>query len=560
MKTKPKKEKIIVNGTEDPAPLTGTFEVVSTSRSAENKLGIISSYKKYWILLIIIVLAGIVAFLSQTWLARSLFSLAKTYPGVSVLGTSFGDLDEQQLIDRLHQINPGFQAKKVTLSNGADQWAFDFSKLGVSIDALATAKAVLELNNLNLIDKYKLYTGGISSSVEPVVAIDDTACIEPLSTIQISDTAPIDATVYYDQAPKITPEQSGKKYSPILTCQDLSVQLATGKTEANVSFEITPANISSAELEPKIPEIQSIIGAPLSLSKGSYSKVLAPEQLLALLDITKNDSGVQVSWSLSRLDDLVNAVASDVNTYNGSPALGSCQRLISSGGIWLDKTTTKNYIMGIKSDSSRTYALPVDYYGPTIKDMSPVSSGGSGVIYLTFDDGMTYANQIMNYAGCYGIKVTFFEIGNRAGTDAAALSRAVSEGHAVQSHGYEHALYDYGSRSYDWQFNDIKQSIDAITAITGVRPTYFRPPGGNKSSLTYDAAAANGVTLIMWGDASRDSAPGGVTASLTCTNVLSGAYNGASVLMHSTNKSTAEALPCIIEGLAARGYSMQALR
>ena len=173
---------------------------------------------------------------------------------------------------------------------------------------------------------------------------------------------------------------------------------------------------------------------------------------------------------------------------------------------------------------------------------------------------MTYANQIMNYASCFGIKVTFFEIGGRVGTDAAALQRAIAEGHAVQSHGFEHAMYDYGSRSYDWQFNDMQQSISAITSVTGVRPTYFRPPGGNRSDNTYKAAAASGLNLILWGDASRDATVGGLSSATTCANVLAGAYPGASVLMHSTHQSTADALPCVAQGLAARGYNMQALR
>jgi hypothetical protein len=41
---------------------------------------------------------------------------------------------------------------------------------------------------------------------------------------------------------------------------------------------------------------------------------------------------------------------------------------------------------------------------------------------------------------------------------------------------------------------------------------------------------------------------------------LNGAKAGYNVLMHSSKQKTANAMPCIVEGLAARGYSMQALR
>lgn len=559
-KSKKKKVKTLQSEIEVLTPSSALEKVPHIKKFPKNILEAMSKKKRYWTLSILaILLIGAIIFLSQTWLVRSLFSSTMTYPKASVLGVIVGDLDKEQLINKLNQLIPEFQTQKVTLVNGADQWVFDFSKLGVSIDVPATAEMVLKLSSFSLTDKYKLLTGGINSAVEPVVVVDSASCFESLSTITIPDTTPKDASIYYDRAIKLTPDEPGKKYSSALTCQDILGQLASGKIETSVSFEITPANISSAELEPKLAEIQSMVGEPLSLTKGSYSKVLTPEQLLALLDITKSDSGVQVGWSSSRLDELINGVASDVNTYSGSPALGGCQRLINLGGNWLDKTATKNFIMGLGAGSNRSYALPVNYYGPTIRNMLPVTAGGRGTVYLTFDDGMIYGNQIMNYAACYGVKVTFFEIGGRVSTDAAALSRAVSEGHAVQSHGYEHAAYDYGSRGYDWQLNDMKQSIDAITAITGVRPTYFRPPGGNRTSITYDAAAANSLKLILWGVSSADTVAS-FGSSTICANVLAGAFSGASILMHSSKQKTADAVPCIIEGLAARGFSMQALR
>jgi len=287
-------------------------------------------------------------------------------------------------------------------------------------------------------------------------------------------------------------------------------------------------------------------------------KTMTSKQLFDLLEISKKDSGVQVSWSSTKLDELVNNIATEVNTYDSSPALGACQTLVSNGGHWLDKEAVKKMFTSLGADSARSYTLPIAYSAPVIHTISPVSSGNSGTIYLTFDDGLTYGNQIMNYAACYGVKVTFFELGVLANRDATALHRAIAEGHAVQSHGYEHALYDYGQRSYDWEYNDIKQSVDTITNITGVRPTYFRPPGGNRSATTYDAASANGINLILWGVSSGDGANIGTSA--TCSNVLARAFSGATVLLHSSKGDSAAAVPCIIEGLAAQGYSMQALR
>lgn len=531
--------------------VVGEKEIVNTTFSRRD----------YWPLLIILVQVGFIFFqLTNSWLYQTTLSQAMTFPKATVLGVDVGGLDSEQLEVRLANLKSEFEARKFTFENGKDEWIFDFGKLGVSIDTQATSQAVWRLNSLDLNDKLRLLIDGTSSIVEPKVMVAENDCVKSLSTISIPQTDPKNAVYNFDQSLKITPDEPGTKFSVILTCQELASQLAVDKLVASVGFDITPAELTKSDLESKQSQVQSMIGEPLSLESGAYKLALTSKQLLDYLEISKNESGVQVNWSPTKLDELVNNIAAEVNTYNASPALGACQQVTSTGGNWLDKDATKKFITDFRVGDARSFTLPMAYYAPVIKTITPINSGSAGTIYLTYDDGLTYGDRIMNYASCYGIKVTFFELGARVGTDAVALRRAIAEGHAVQSHGYEHAMYDYGQRSYDWQYNDMNASIGAIMSVTGVRPTFFRPPGGNKSANTYAAASANGLTLIMWGDASRDSAGSGVNSSTTCANVLAGAYPGASVLMHSTNQSTAEALSCIAEGLAAMGYNMQALR
>lgn len=530
-------------------------------KTLPSKLTNLPRHKKYWLLVIIIILlAGLVWYLSQTWVVKASFSQAITYPKVSVLGKDLGGLDIDKLNSQLAQIKSDFEARKVTLVNGKSKWVFDTNKLGVTFDTKATSQAVLRLNKLNPIDKYRLLTGSISSVIAPTIKFNNDVCIKALSVIPTIQTNPTDASVYFDTTVKIKPDQAGNKFNAISTCREMPIRLANNSFTASVALDIVPANLTKADLESKIAQIQSMVGEALTLKSNNYQQTFASQQLFALLDITKVGSSVSVNWSSDRLDGIINDIATKVNTYNSAPALGACQYLSSSGGYWLDKAAAKKIFTDLAAGKPRSYDLPIAFHALSIGNRSPVAHGNSGTIYLTFDDGMTYADRIMNYAACYGVKVTFFEIGERIGTDATALRRAIAEGHAVQSHGHYHAIYDYGSRSYDWQNNDMAQSIIDIMSVTGVRPTYFRPPGGNRSNLTYQAAAANGLKLILWDDASADATVGGISPATTCANVLAGAYPGASVLMHSTKYSTAEAVPCIIEGLAARGYNMQALR
>ena len=521
--------------------------------------------KKYWLSAIVVLTLLVVVliwWLSQLWLVRSTFSQFVTYPKSSVLTINVGSLDTNQLNKQLASLKSKFENRKITLANGKTQWVFDAKKLGVTFDVQATSQAVWQLNKLSLIDKYRLTVGQISPVVEPNVSINNDTCVKALAVIPATQISSKDASVIYDQSLKIVSDQPETKFNAVLTCRELPKKLATNSFVSNVSLDIVPANLTKANLEPKLSQIQAIVGKPLSLktSSGSYQLDQTPQQLLALLDISKKGSDVQISWSTSRLDSLVSDIASKVNTYNSTPALGVCQYVSSSGGNWLDTAATKKIFTDLGADSSRAYNLPISYHAIVIGNHTPVAYGNSGTIYLTFDDGMTYADQIMNYAACYGIKVTFFEIGERVGTDAVQLRRAIAEGHAVQSHGHYHAMYDYGARTYDWQYNDMSQSITDIMSVTGVRPTYFRPPGGNRSATTYQAASANNLKVILWGVSSADATVGGISSAQTCANVLAGVFPGASVLMHSTKWSSANAVPCIIEGLAARGYNMQALR
>jgi peptidoglycan/xylan/chitin deacetylase (PgdA/CDA1 family) len=515
-------------------------------------------HKKYWLsAILLIVLAGLIWVL-WFWQSGGLLWRGTTYSKASVLGTNVGGLDVSQLSDQLKQIKTNFESKEVTLVNGESRWAFKATDLGLAIDEQATGQAVLQLNNFSLADKYRLLMGRKSPIVKPVITLDSTKCQEALGVISIPPVTPVSATVYFEGELKLTADTPGSQFNAASSCQKLPELLAANSFTIDAFLDTTPATITKADLQAKLPQIQTIIGQPLTLTKDSYSQTLSTEQLLAMIEITKNDADVQIGWPVTKVDELVNAIAAQVDTYNASPALGNCQYLASSGGNWLDKAATKQIFDGLATNSSRSYALPIVYHEPVVGTRTPVAAGNNGTVYLTFDDGLTFGNQIMDYAACYGVKVTFFELGPRVGTDAAALRRAIAEGHAVQAHGYEHAVYDYGQHSYDWQYNDIKQSIDAITSVTGVRPTYFRPPGGNKSSDTYAAAAANGVSVILWGVSSIDTSWFGSDG--ICSNVLNGAYAGASVLMHSTKQKTADAVPCIIEGLAAKGFNMQALR
>ena len=562
------KKKIVKTTVKTPRPsfhsrLVLLFHKIKFPKSIFNKL---AQHKKLILISVPVVLVVLIGafcvwqWTKVSWFVQSSLADAKTYPYVTFFDTNLGNLDKSQLDNKLISLKSDFGSRKITLTNGDKTWSFNYSDLGVSFDTSVVSQSIMDLNKRSLADKFSMLTDGKSYLPKTVVQYDNTKCTASLSTISIDQVNPTDASVYFDQTAKIKPDQLGTKFVVASNCTELPKWLTAGLTTTNVYLDTIAANVLATDLQPKLDQIKSLVEKPVTVNSGSYHLTVSSPELLALLDINKDSAGVNVNWSSSRLDDLVAKIAGNVNTSNSAPTLGGCQYLISSGGNWLNNGNTKNIFLNLNGDSPRSYELQIDYHAVSVGTRSQVAAGSKGTIYLTYDDGMTYADRIMNYAACYGVKVTFFELGVRVDTDATQLRRAIAEGHAVQSHGYEHAMYDYGDRSYDWQNNDMSHSISAIQGITGVRPTYFRPPGGNRSATTYSAAAANNLHLILWDDASRDATVGGLSSSETCANVLAGAYPGASVLMHSTHYSTAEAMPCIVEGLAARGYTMAALR
>jgi hypothetical protein len=313
---------------------------------------------KYLLLAFFLILAAVFSWqLSQSWLVQTTFQQAKTYPKVSVLGTNIGGLNTDQLNNQLTRLKSEFETRKITLVNAKDKWVFSPSKLGVTFDAKATSQTVWQLNKLSLKDKYRLLTGDISSAVVPTIVVDSKVCVKSLSAISIPQVAPKDALIYFDNGLKIKPDQSGTKFNAISACRELFKQPATDLSVANVYLDVIPVNITKADLEPKLSGIRPMVGESISLESGTYKKTLTPEQLLGLLEISKDSSGVKVNWSSDKLDELVNSIANDIDTYNSSPALGTCQKLVSVGGNWLDKAATKKNIY-----RSRGGEFPIVYF------------------------------------------------------------------------------------------------------------------------------------------------------------------------------------------------------
>jgi len=115
-----------------------------------------------------------------------------------------------------------------------------------------------------------------------------------------------------------------------------------------------------------------------------------------------------------------------------------------------------------------------------------------------------------------------------------------------------------GNRGPSAIVSDMVRTNDAIhAAAPGSRVSYFRHPGGMWTQAAVNAARQLGMTSLHWDVDPRDWHEDS-DADAVERRVLEGirARDDSIVLMHSWPDSTAEALPRILDGLAADGAEL----
>lgn len=170
-------------------------------------------------------------------------------------------------------------------------------------------------------------------------------------------------------------------------------------------------------------------------------------------------------------------------------------------------------------------------------------------VALTFDDGPGPSTErLLDMLARDRVPATFFVIGRQIAGQEALLARMVRDGHVVGNHTWSHPSL---ARITPEATRDQVGATDAaILAATGVRPSVMRPPYGAMSPT----ATQVGQAVILW-DVDTLDWKYRVSSSVT-ERALAGARSGSIVLMHDIHPSTVDAVPAIVAGLRARGYTL----
>lgn len=169
-----------------------------------------------------------------------------------------------------------------------------------------------------------------------------------------------------------------------------------------------------------------------------------------------------------------------------------------------------------------------------------------GAVALTFDDGPdpVWTRRVLAMLSRHRVKATFCMIGRAVDEHPKMVRRVVRRGHALCDHTYDHDL-TLRSQSRERIRRDIAHGARVITrASGGVRPTFFRAPGGKWSPAMEAQARAQGMTPLAWTADPEDWKRPGVNAIVH--TVLRELRPGGIILMH--------------DGGGRRGETLQALR
>ncbi|MFJ9461649.1 polysaccharide deacetylase family protein [Kitasatospora sp. NPDC101447] len=187
-------------------------------------------------------------------------------------------------------------------------------------------------------------------------------------------------------------------------------------------------------------------------------------------------------------------------------------------------------------------------------------TGGGKVVYLTFDDGPSsaYTPKVLATLARYGVRATFFEIGQNVAAHPSLTAEVARQGHSVQNHSWSHPdLRRLSGSALDSQ---VSATDRAIRARTGRTPTCLRPPYGALNATVRSHAAALGKQVVLWSvDPADWSRPG--TAAIR-SRVLNSVRPGSVILLHDgggDRSQTVAALPAVISTLKARGYGFATL-
>ncbi|WP_183154241.1 polysaccharide deacetylase family protein [Streptomyces shenzhenensis] len=228
--------------------------------------------------------------------------------------------------------------------------------------------------------------------------------------------------------------------------------------------------------------------------------------------------------------------------------------LAAGASVW----TAQAGAVGSPSPHAAASAAPVSEVTPVDVTIAHSSDKGENGVNITIDDGPdpVWTPQMLDVLREYGAKATFCMVGTQAQAHPDLVKKVVAAGHRLCDHTVSHdTTMDTKPQAYQSQ-----QMLDAERMITeasgGVRPMYYRAPGGAFTPYSRKLAASRGMRPLGWNVDTKDfERPGADAIVATVERELP---NGPTLLFHDAGgdrSQTVDALRRILPRLKEQGRS-----
>ena len=216
-----------------------------------------------------------------------------------------------------------------------------------------------------------------------------------------------------------------------------------------------------------------------------------------------------------------------------------------------------------KPATTAACSIPASLRG---KDLTAIPTTAK-VIALTFDGGgdNSGTRKILDTLAAKGAPASFFLTGRYAQSYPAS-AREIAGRYPVGNHTQDHK--DLTKETDASVLNQIRTGAASIRSVTGVDPRpYFRFPEGAVNARVIGLVNGECYVPFRWtaDTLGWKGTAGAMSAAKVTSRVLDGAKPGGIVLMHlganpdDHTTFDADALPAIIDGLRARGYTLVTL-
>jgi peptidoglycan/xylan/chitin deacetylase (PgdA/CDA1 family) len=177
---------------------------------------------------------------------------------------------------------------------------------------------------------------------------------------------------------------------------------------------------------------------------------------------------------------------------------------------------------------------------------------GKKVVYLSFDDGPVpeVTASVLSILNHYGIKGTFFCVGDNVCNYPEIFEQIKNEGHVVGNHTYNHL---HGIKNTNSVYFENIEKADKL-----INSDLFRPPYGLLKGSQYWKLKEK-YKIILWDVISCDYDPW-LSPDECFRNVVDFVRDGSIITFHDSlkaEKNVLNSLPRVIEKLLSDGYTFR---